>query len=70
MKNYFGDKEMEQEFGDEENSSCEKIGDEKHWPKYFGDFKNVTKYFGDIANVAKRKMVLGQITDEIMIVAK
>ena len=38
----------------------------KKWPKYFGDFKNMTKYFGDIANLANRKMVLGQMTDEIM----
>ena len=58
MNNYFGDIEMEQEFGDE-----------KHWPKYLGDSKNVIKYVCDIAKVAKRKMVLlGQVTDEIMIV--
>ena len=68
MNNYFGDIEMEQELV-VEKIKLKKIGDEKHWPKYFGDFKNVTKYSGDIAKVAK-KMVLGQMTDEKMIVTK
>ena len=42
----------------------------KHWQQCFGDFKKVTKYFGDTAKVAKRKMVLGQMTDEIMTMPK
>ena len=47
-----------------------KNGDKKHWPNYFGGFKIVTKYFDDITNVVKRKMVLGQKTDEIVTVTK
>ena len=63
MKNNFGDIGMEQDFGNKKNKVV-KIGDIIKWPKNFGDCKNVTKTFGDIANRAKRKMALGQVTDD------